>query len=193
MAQNNNEQRELQREQVPSDTLLAAETLRHSASAREPDLIAQGKEPKPEDRWPVFWRIFGTTLLSIGALVAITLYNQVISDLHNLRNDLNQVSANHGDLTRKDEVNSRIFEINSRTTTLLNSLKELQATNAASLAQRSALLEQQVKAGEEERKELARELQRLREGLAALEGRSPSGQGRPAGGPSTKPPGRGPD
>jgi hypothetical protein len=191
--EHNNEQRELQRAQVPGATLLAAETLRHSALAREPDLIAQGKEPKVEDRWPLFWRIFGATMLSIAALVAITLYNQVISELHNLRNDLNQVNANHGDLARKDEVNSRIFEVNSRTTALLNSQKELQATNAASLAQRSALLEQQVKASEEERKEMARELQRLRDGLATLEGRSQSGPGRPAGVPSTKPLDRGPN
>jgi hypothetical protein len=187
MAQNNNDQRELQRDQVPGATLWAAETLRHSALAREGELVAKGKEAKGEDRWPVFWRIFGTTLLSIAALVAVTLYNQITSGLNDIRNDLNHTNANQGELARKDEVNSRILETHSRTTALLNGLKELQAANATALAQRSALLEQQVRAAEEDRKELAREMQWLRERLATVEGRPTPGTGRQAGTPPPKP------
>ncbi len=156
-------------------TLLAEETLRNVMSTGKPPLPVHKEEPKGEEHWPMFWRIFGTTLLSIAALIAITLYSQVTSGLNEVRNEVSRSDAAHADLIRKDEFNNRVLEIHGRSTSALNSLKELQAATASAMAQRSALLEQQVRAAEEERKELARELQRLRERLAILEGRPPQG------------------
>jgi hypothetical protein len=48
-----------------------AESLRSALDSSQ----AQGKL-KPEDRVFVFWRVFGGTLLSITALLGITLYQQ---------------------------------------------------------------------------------------------------------------------
>jgi hypothetical protein len=130
--------------------------------------------PKGEDRLPIFWRIFGSTVLSIAALVAITLYQQVTSSLNELRNDQIRLNQDHGDLIKKDEFHGRVM-------TLSNGIKELQAANAAAAdvwRERAASLERQLKAGEDERKQMtrehAREMQWLRERLAALEGRQPT-------------------
>jgi hypothetical protein len=127
--------------------------------------------PKGEDRLPVFWRIFGSTVLSIAALIAVTLYQQITANIHELRGDQNRLSQDYGDLVKKDDFNTRI-------TALSHNLKELQAasTTATDLwRERAALLERQLKAEEEERKQMAREytheVQRLCERLAALEGR----------------------
>src|SRR5262249_33765319 len=132
---------------------------------------------KEEDRVPLFWRIFGSTMLSIVALVSITLYQQLTANLNSLRNDLDRLNTSSGDLVKKDEFNNRVTEFNNRSTTLLNSIKELQQANAAILAlkERSALLEHQLKASENDHKEMARELQRLREQMVAVtEGRRPT-------------------
>ncbi len=174
----------------PNGPLWTAEMLRTAAASYKPETPA-----KAEDRVPIIWRIFGGTLLSIVALVAITIYQQFSAalselktdigrlnesrvdlvrkhEINDLRGDLNRFHENRGDLIKKDEFNSRVLEV-------WNGIRELQAANLAQAAsrERAALLEQQVKAGEEERKELARELQKLRERLAVVEGRQGTGSG----------------
>src|SRR5947208_2914022 len=59
--------------------------------------------PKGEDRLPIFWRIFGSTVLSIAALVALTLYQQLTGSLNELRNDQSRLNQDHGELIKKDE------------------------------------------------------------------------------------------
>jgi hypothetical protein len=168
MRENRNEQRDTQRDQEA--TILVAESLRNAAASPEPVTPPAKKE---EDRVPIFWRIFGSTMLSIMALVIITLYQQLNTQLDLLRNGLSQLSTSCDNLVKKDEFNSRVADFNGRSLTLLNSIKELQAANAAILAlkERSNLLEHQMKAGENERKDMARELRQLREQLVTLEGR----------------------
>src|SRR5260370_38848643 len=80
MAENRSEQRTPQ----PSvgAPLLAAETLRSAAAAGETATAAKG-----EERVSVFWRVFGATLLSIAALVGITLCQHFNSSLSELRSD----------------------------------------------------------------------------------------------------------
>jgi hypothetical protein len=141
-----------------------AESLRNAVDSSQ----AQGKL-KPEDRVSMFWRVFGGTLLSITALVGITLYQQFSNSISELRTSLSRLTESRADFVKVEDCNTRF-------TAVWNNMKELQAANAAVLAlkERSALLEQQVKASEEERKELTRELQQLRERQAALEGRQAS-------------------
>jgi hypothetical protein len=147
-----------------SNTVAVAETLRQGAAAGP---------GKGEERVSLFWRLFGGTLLSIGALVVITLYQQFSNSLAELRTDMIHLNESRGDLMHKDEFNSRMNSVWS-------SIKDLQTAGATmtGMREREALLEQQLKSAEDERKEMTRELQRLRERLAVLEGR----QG--AGGPS---------
>ena len=141
-----------------TSTAVLAETLRNSAAA--------GAAGKGEERISLFWRIFGGTLLSIAALVGVTVYQQFSNSLLELRNDMIRLSESRADLLKKDEFNTRM-------TSVWSSMKDLQTAETAvtGLRERSALLEQQLKAAEDERKELTRELQQLRERLAVVEGR----------------------
>jgi hypothetical protein len=179
---------------APGNTAALAETLRSGADG------GAARPAKGEDRVSLFWRICGGTVLSILALSAVTVYQQINASFNELRNDFARLSESHADMVKKDEFNTRL-------TTVWNSIKELQAAPPAvtALKERAALLEQQFKAEqehreaagkelealnsavtvlkergmlqeqqarqEEERKELVRELQQLRERLANIEGR----------------------
>jgi DNA repair exonuclease SbcCD ATPase subunit len=137
--------------------LLTAETLRRGAECPppSPDL------PRGEERISLFWRVFGGTILSIAALVAITVYNQFSTTLTDLRKELNQLYENRAELLRKDEFNNRLNSV-------WTSMKELQTANQnlAALNERAKLLEQQLdrqtKNAEEERKEMQRKLEEQR-------------------------------
>jgi hypothetical protein len=149
--------------------VVEAEVLRHAAAP-----AARGEEGTP-----LFWRIFGTTILSIAALVAVTLYQQLSGAVAELRVKCQAISESSGDLVKKDEYNSHNLAV-------ANSLKEVQANNAAALdlwRERARELERQIKLDKDEYKqqlrELARESQRLRERLAVLESRPVPG-GAPA-------------
>jgi BMFP domain-containing protein YqiC len=188
MADDRNEQRAPQSGSLP---LLALETLRSASSPPE------AAPPVKEERISVFWRIFGGTLLSIGALVVLSLcqyFNNSLNalrgdlarlseDVHkeighlcaDLRKDLVRLTENQADLVKKEEYGTRLKSI-------WDSLKELQAlgTTVAALKERSLLQDQQMRE-ETDRKELVRELQQLRERLANLEGRqAASPPGKPA-------------
>ena len=168
--------------QAPSAPILEAETLRSSVSAG--DIAAA---PRSEERGCGLWRIFGGTLLSIAALVFLTLcqyFNGSLNDMRaevgrlsdelrkelghasgDLRKDLNRLCESYGELVKKDEYNSRLHSI-------WDSIKELQTLQAAvtALKERALLRDQQMKEASE-RKELIQEIQVLRERLATLEGR----------------------
>jgi hypothetical protein len=161
--------------QAPETPILAAETLRHAIPDTEPCL-----PPKGEERISAFWRICGGTLLSITALVALTVcqhfnssLNELRSDLGrlnedlrkdlshlgtDLRKDLNRLGEAQGDLVKKDEYNIRMKSV-------WDSIKELRDDKAGlnALRERSGFTDQRLKVEEDERKELAREVQRLRE------------------------------
>jgi hypothetical protein len=152
-------------------TVLAAETLR---SAGNQD---HGPAPRGEDRISLFWRVFGGTLLSIAALVVITVYQGFSSTLNDLRSEVAQINVARAELIKKDEFNNRL-------TSVWSGMKDVQTANMAlttaqeRMGERTTLLEQQVKEGEQERKALQQELQQVRERLAALEGRQAAGSSR---------------
>ena len=178
MSENRNEQRAPQQASPP---VLALETLRSTSTPLEPAPAAK------EERLSVFWRVFGGTMLSIAALVVLSLcqyFNnslnglrgdlaRVNDDLHkeighltaDLRKDLSRLCESQADLVKKDDYAARIKSI-------WDSMKELQALSAtvAGLKERSMLQDQQMRQ-ESERQELVRELHQLRERLANLEGR----------------------
>jgi septal ring factor EnvC (AmiA/AmiB activator) len=153
--------------------LMAGETLRRSA---EPP-AAPPAPSKGEERISLFWRVFGGTLLSIAALVVMTVYQQFASALNDLRGQIAHLNESHAELAKKDD-------LNTRATSLWGALKDI-TTDASSLKTRTALLEAQLKATEDDRKELQKEMQGLRERLRVLEGRG----GAPAKAPPEKDPG----
>ena len=160
------ERRDDQHPDFPSphnQTLQASETLR----SVEASALPTGGAAKKEEQLSTFWRIFGGTLLSIAALVCITLYQQLSSSISEVRSDINRLNESHAALVKNDDLNTRL-------TSLWGGIKDLQAATGkvSSLSEKFAALEQQVKAAEDERKELLRQVQQLRERQAALEARA---------------------
>ncbi|HEY2784755.1 MAG TPA: hypothetical protein VGJ05_07230 [Fimbriiglobus sp.] len=84
----------------PDDTLLAAESLRPKANATS-------RKGNDEERMSLFWRVFGGTILSICALVAITLFNNFSNTLTEIRADIAKLNEARADSIRKDEFNAR--------------------------------------------------------------------------------------
>src|SRR5262245_28409618 len=172
LEENRNQQRSGQ--PTPEGTIWVSETLRNGAGVGQ---ATSAEKPEKEERISVFWRIFGGTILSIVALVVVTLYNQLtasVSELRNelgylnkdLRKDLNRLGETHADLVKKDEFSTRMRSV-------WDNIKEVRNDNTVvtSLKERTAALEQQLKAAEDDRKELARELARLREAKAVEQDR----------------------
>jgi chromosome segregation ATPase len=135
----------------------------------------QGKEvggkgdDKEESKIPVFWKVFGSTLLSISAMVAVTAYQSLSSNLAEIRNEMaslngemrkeyTRLAEQQSELVKKDEAGSRIQTVWRNVNELKEDKKELVA-----LKERCAALSEMHRAGEEERRKLAGELQSLRE------------------------------
>lgn len=137
-------------------SVLAAETLRRGA-----DRPADDPSPRSEERISVFWRVFGGTLLSIAALVVITVYNQFSGTLTDLRKEVNQLYEARAELLRKDEFNNRLSSV-------WMSIKDLQTTTQglAALGERAKVLDQhlerQVRNADDDRKEVARKIEEVR-------------------------------
>src|SRR5207245_1250135 len=85
---------------------VAAETLRSAAASADAPAPA-----KSEERLSIFWRVFGGTILSITALVCVTLYNQLSNGLNDLRGEVARLTEAKGDLLRKDEFAGRLQQV----------------------------------------------------------------------------------
>jgi hypothetical protein len=117
-------------------------------------------------RATLFWGISGGTILSVVGFIALCLFEKYNDGLNELNADLKHFNLSCADLVKKEEL--RNFK-----TRAWSNIKELHAAAAAARIQEIQVtqLEQQVKAAAQENKELTRELQRLRERLASVEGR----------------------
>jgi cell shape-determining protein MreC len=172
-------------------TPVVAETLRSTAEPRD------SSPPKPEDRMPLFWRVFGGTVLSILALVAVTVYQQFNGALNEIRGDLGHLSQEvRKEMTRISEGQGTLVKAekySASNKSIWDAINELRDDRGTLLAVKERLSvtaegikvyeEQQkelarevqqmreLKAAEDERKTLQSEVQRLRERLAALEGK----------------------
>jgi chromosome segregation ATPase len=83
--------------------MVATETMRsatESSDLKKPDRMG-------EEKISLFWRVFGGTILSIVALVSITLYNSLSSSIAEVRGELNREREARAELVKKDEFNSR--------------------------------------------------------------------------------------
>jgi hypothetical protein len=144
-----------------------------------------------------FWRIFGATILSIVALGAVTLYQQLAGGLSDVRHELGQMTKKEEFVTSRTKVWEKFFEIQKNTEhgdvvladrcarleqqlanleavrkEMVHELEWLRETTVSALKDRSRLLEEQVKTGQAGYQEMVKELQQLQTRLATLEGRS---------------------
>lgn len=145
----------------PEDMVLASATLR-TGESRPPEPT----KPHPDERISLFWRVFGGTILSIGALVAVTLYNSQANSITELRAEVSRMNEARAELVKKEEFNSRTQNIWDR----VQSLQELRATvtglkeqvagygekagDLKAVQDKLAQVEQRLKAAEEDHKAL---------------------------------------
>lgn len=99
MIMKRNSDTEEQYETRAAETAAYAETIRniHDSSSR---VKARGEE----DRLSLFWRVFGGTILSIVALVAVTVFNSMYSSIAELRNEVTRLNEAKADSAKKDDV-----------------------------------------------------------------------------------------
>src|SRR5262249_46233550 len=99
------------------------------------------KSFKGEEKISLFWRLFGGTLLSIAALVCVTIYQQFNSAIGEMRTNINRLTESRADLLSQSDFNTRVAS-------LWTNLKEVQSATStlSALKEHSSLLDQQVKA-----------------------------------------------
>ena len=117
-----------------------------------------GGRPSGSTRRALWWGLAGTLLSGVG-WVALMLFDQYNASLAELRNDLKRFHEARAELVKKESMH-KLYDH------LKDCFKELQASAAARES-----LQQQLKDSEKSRRVIARELQRMRERLAAVEGR----------------------
>jgi chromosome segregation ATPase len=158
VAQNRSER---QNQTTPSLPILA-EVLRQSAEPKE-------EGGKDEARLPTFWKVFGSTVLSISAMVVVTAYQSLSSNAAEVRGDVaalnnemrkefGRLAESQGELVKKDECDSRLKSVWRDVGELKEDQKDVQA-----LKERCAALRRMQQQSEQERRKLADELQALRE------------------------------
>jgi septal ring factor EnvC (AmiA/AmiB activator) len=113
---------------------------------------------RKKGRRALFWSMGGTLLSAVG-FVALALFEQYNGMLTELRNDLKHFNETSSDYVKKDSI-QRLREH------VLECIKDLNVVTAA-----RTQTEQELRASERAREEMAREVQRMRERLAYLEGR----------------------
>jgi hypothetical protein len=145
----------------PSEELQPACVL-HSAHLNQGAVVPNGISPIPSPkgirRGALLWGI-GSTILSAIGLVAFALFEQYNGMLTELRNDLKHFNETSSEYVKRDRFVRVIDQLKEQS-------KELQASCFA-----RAQLEQELRANERAREETVRELQRMRERLAFVEGR----------------------
>ena len=179
-------------------------TLSSNSLPVQMEVLRQGSESgkaqdsgKDENKLPLFWRVFGGTVLSITALIIMTAYQGLsggIADLGkqidhletDMRKEMSRLAELQGELVRKDECETRIRSV----WTQLNEIKEDRKGIIESKERCENLLGQHRDAGKQrskiqtdlqevrehraafqQRAELRDEVARLRERLATVEGR----------------------
>jgi hypothetical protein len=164
------ENRPEQRPPVVLSTPAVAEALRAVAAPAGADAPPPAKG---EDRVPVLWRVFGGTVLSVLGLVALTVYQQFSGALADLRGELGHLGKEvRADLGHLSEAQGEAVKQDKFAATMKyawDAIKDLRddRTAVTAVKERVSVLAETFRVSEEQQKELAREVQQLRELRAA--------------------------
>jgi hypothetical protein len=126
--------------------------------------LRSGKRRKRSPGMSIFWGISGGSLLGAAGFVLLTLYQQYDNSVTELERDLKHFNESCAGLVRKEE-------LSNRTKTQWEAIQKLDKT-LNEKSERISLLEHEAKFHEQQDRELLREVQRLRERLAAIEGKT---------------------
>lgn len=139
------------------------------------EMMRQGAEPKPDDedkdgpKIPTIWKVFGSTILSITAMVTVSAYQAISSNAAEVRNEVSalnnemrkeyaRVAEHQGDLVKKDECDARVRGVWSSVKELQEDRKQLIA-----LKEHCAKLAELNRQADDDRKKMADEVRSLRE------------------------------
>lgn len=166
-----NRQEERNTQQGTESPVLLAETLRNAAN---PSSAADAPKAGGEEHGGMFWRVLGGTVLSIAAMITVTLYQQITSSINDVRNsvaglntdlrkDMGQVIQAQGDMIRKNEFNGRL-------TSVWAGIKDAQTVQGTVtiLKERSLVRDQQEKADADVREVMRKELEQATAAVAVL-------------------------
>ena len=142
-----------------------------AAAAAPPPVRAR---PSSLQTWTaVSWRIFGSTLICVTAIIAVALWVKYTNNIDSLRGDVKDLRAQGGELLRKEEYHARQMSV-------AVGVKEVQTKNSTAhdyWRLKALSQERQLKALRDETnatiKDMERQVQQLRERLAALEKKPP--------------------
>jgi chromosome segregation ATPase len=149
--------------------MAAFETAR---SASESSSEKAEPKKKEEEHISLFWRVFGGTILSIVALVSITLYNNMSSSITELRAEVSREREARAELVKKDEYNARVTAQYERMRGIdslkveLEGMKEKVSGNASATA---GLKKETTAAVDGVKREVATATDSMRKDLATLE------------------------
>lgn len=172
----NGQQAGVDRAGPTDDTALVAQTFRAAADAAQSPSDARSEKKPDDEKMSLFWRVFGGTILSICALVGITVFNNVSSTLSELRSEVNKANEARAladaAMVRKDEFQSRM-------TSNWDRVQGLQQQNTAQAATMTSLkteidglkerLTKQAADGEALKKDATASVETVKKDLAALE------------------------
>ena len=143
------------REVSSSQPAYAADLAQHHTAAQP---YQSAPAPKKRGRGPLLWGMGGTILSAVG-FIGLALFEQYNSMLSELRSDMKHFNETSGEYVKKESLQRFRDQVKER-------MKEVSEFRAA-----RTQFEQELKASEKAREEMARELQRMRERMAFLEGR----------------------
>ncbi len=127
-----------------------------SATAQLPfTAAALHNAQKPADAKPsddsggisVFWRVFGGTIISIVALVGITLYNSMNTQISELRAEIHKLNEARAEFIKKDEFGTRVNSTWDRVQLLQTQNNEQNATMRAIRAELDGYKEKLTRSG----------------------------------------------
>jgi len=124
--------------------------------------VRRGRRPKKNAGLTLFWGISGGSAIGAVGFVLLTLYQQYDNSVTELQRDVKHFNESCADLVKKEEIKGRFKTFWE--------LMDKQGKELNEKSQRLTLLEHDLTTREEERKQLAIEVQRLRERMARLEG-----------------------
>lgn len=135
----------------------------HSAEERRRLGLRMPKRRKRSPGMSIFWGISGGSLIGAVGFVLLTLYQQYDNSVTELERDLKHFNESCAGLIRKED-------FSNRTKSQWEAIQKLDKA-LSEKSERISVLEHEVKTHIEQDRELAREVQRLRERLAAVEGK----------------------
>jgi FtsZ-binding cell division protein ZapB len=173
--------------------VLSGSTRSGSVYEDEPIEYTSSRRRNEEDRISLFWRLFGGAMISVAALVGVTLYNGLQMSISELRTETARLNEAKAEAAKKDDLANLRVMVNGHDLLKveLESLKEKQKAmavehkslkddtgkvrqdvdkNHAADQERKERRDAQYKAYEETIKEMAKSITELREKIARLEG-----------------------